>query len=90
MHPGIPRAYARTNDLGEEIDIVLRLARHLLTYLQQHFLKLRSRIHQNPPSCTRNSGVTIDGEKNPAAALNILSLACLRTFAMCPKFQVTT
>ena len=39
--------------------------------------------------CTKNSGVTITGEKNPAAMLNSLSRACFRTFAMWPKFQVT-
>ena len=38
---------------------------------------------------TRNSGVTIMGTKNPAAVLNNRMRACRRTFARCPKFQVT-
>lgn len=50
---------------------------------------VKSAIGDGDQLCTRNSGVTMTGEKKPAAVLNSFIRACLRTFARWPKFHVT-
>lgn len=81
MYIGVSRARPTADDLRKEVDIKISLTCHLLPDLDQNFLKLGPWIHQAPTSWTRNSGVTMEGEKKPAAVLNILNLACFRTFA---------